>query len=107
MKRRPNLHEELFVFLEVTFLVLVFFGQAWENPGKIPSHHQKNFPAPTPMVYLRSVTKIALKTVCMLLLWRLVTSIQICASLNQCKNKKSESSRLIPQKLSANLELSV
>jgi len=41
MKRRPNLHEELFVFLEVTFLVLVFFGQAWENPGKIPSHHQK------------------------------------------------------------------
>ena len=34
----PNWHEEL--FLEVTSFE-VFFGQVWENPGKIPSHPPK------------------------------------------------------------------
>jgi len=39
--------------------------------------------------------------------WRLVTWIQICASLNYRKAKKAEPcSRLIPGKLAANLELS-
>jgi len=29
-------------FLEATFFeAFSFFGQAWENPGKIPSHPQK------------------------------------------------------------------
>ena len=38
-------------------------------------------------------------------LWRLVTCIQICASLNHCKNKKADPCRLIPWKLSENPEL--
>ena len=37
-KCRPNDMKSF--FLEVTFFE-VFFGQVWENPGKIPSHHQK------------------------------------------------------------------
>ena len=36
--------------------------------------------------------------------WRSVAWIQICASLNHRKVKKAEPSRLIPWKLSANLE---
>jgi len=38
-------------------------------------------------------------------LWRLVTWIQTCASLNHRKNMKAEPSWLNPQKLAANLEL--
>ena len=38
-------------------------------------------------------------------LWRLFTRIQICASLNHRKKKKAEPSRLIPRKLTANLEV--
>jgi len=32
-----------------SLIIEVFFGQVWENPGKIPSH-PKNLPAPTPMI---------------------------------------------------------
>jgi len=38
-------------------------------------------------------------------MWRVVAFIQICASLNHRKNKKAKPSRLIPGKLTANLEL--
>jgi len=39
------------------------------------------------------------------LVWKLVTWIQICASLNQRKKMKAEPSRLVPRKLAANLKL--
>jgi len=40
-------------------------------------------------------------------LWKLVTSKQVCASLNHRKVKKAEPSRLISRKLAANLEVSI
>jgi len=40
-------------------------------------------------------------------MWRVITLIQICASLNHRKNMKAEPSRLIPRKLAENLELQI
>jgi len=44
---------------------------------------------------------------CLFHLWNEVTWIQICATLNHRKNMKAEPSRLIPQKPTENLELSI
>jgi len=59
----------------------------------------------TPRVDLKSYENYVRMDSIQSLSWRLVTWIQICATLNQRKAKKTEPSSLIPPRLAANVEL--